>query len=415
MDDIVISLVQCIGCPIMDKLFLIISALAARVYDAMVTWAWLILVIFWVFYLFWIVLKTISDKEAKDWMYQKSVKPVFINSLIICAFLGLGTYFPRFISLITIEPVTATLLSYSQAIIQTDQKKVDQKVFYRPTPMKDDGFFRPKLRDNIINIFKTTVMQFQTIIKLGFIVLEKAFSWEVLLAAVLPIISGFFIGPLSILVAIITSIVFWKQILMFVLGLYILIRFVMIFFKFMFRFVDIIVSLMLFAFFFPFMLVFFVLKNSSSADWVKKMGAALSPKLIKNAIDSLVGLVFYVVTFTIIATVIAKFLASDAVPSSEILKHILDGTLNKDILGDIEFTNITLFSLIVLSFIIDFLMKEIPKGMNDIYKELGISSKSELSDTTADVVMASTKNIVKGVGKSIAAATGNDNNNSKKN
>ncbi|MDR2268719.1 MAG: hypothetical protein LBD94_00870 [Rickettsiales bacterium] len=387
------NFVQCWGCPIFDRLFQIISAAGAAIYEQMVSWAWIVLVAFWVFYALYVVYLNFKSKDQKDWLYQDSVKPVLINSLVVCVLLGMGVAFPKIISSITFEPVAEVTNLYAQSVLQTDASLVEQRVSYQAQPMGDDGFFRPELRDKIISLMKTTISQFQVMIKLGLAVMENAFSLKALLG----------IGALL------------KHILMFMMGAYLAYEFFRLFMRFCFYFVDVIVALMMFAFFFPFMLVFFVFKNSSGAEWVKKMGNAFSPTLIKDVINAICALAVAIIAYTIVMVIVAKFFSSDAMSSNEIIKHILAGTVSPDILSDENLVNLTLMGCIIIGFLVNYLTnaKQIKSIGGDIFAVFGAKPEAKLGEDIADKVATVAKNLADGAAGKIKALMSDKNDENK--
>ena len=384
MTGIVDNLIQCWSCQIFDRLFQIASMSAAAIYNQMVIWAWLVLVGFWAFYALWVVYLNFKDKESKDWLYQKSVKPVLINSLLISVLLGMGVVFPKMVASVIFEPVASMTSIYAEAVLQTDANIVAQRITYRPEPMANDGFFRPELRDKIIHLMRVSVTQFQTMIKLGGAVMENSFSLRALFSD----------GPLPL--NIVMNLL--KQMLMFVLGAYLVYNFFRLFMRFCFYFIDVIVALIMFAFFFPFMLVFFVFKNSSAADWVKKYGDAFSPALIKDVLNAIALLVMAVITYTIAMVVIAKFFASDMMSSNEIVSHILAGTVSRGTLSNDNLTNLTLMSCIVIGFVLNYLTAKIPDVSKEVFSAFGLEpEKAALGKDVGERVEKIVQNTIEGV------------------
>ena len=376
---IIDNVFQCWGCPIFDSMFQVVSAAGAAVYDKMAIWAWVVLIAFWAFYALWVVYLTMKDKETKEWLYQESVKPAFINSLVICVLLGMGAALPKLVASITFEPVADVAAVYAESVLQINAETVEQKVPYVSKPMKDNGIFRVELRDKIIRLMKTTTTQFQSMMKLGFSVMHKAFSLDAIIS----------VNPIASLI---------KHFLMFFLGAYMTYQFFSLFIRFCFYFVDVVVALALFAFFFPFMLVFFVFKNSSATGWVKKIGDAFAPSLIQNAINAVVALVVAVITYTIVMVIIAKFFASDAMSSNEIVRHILAGTVSKDILDNENLVNMTLLGCIVIGFVVNYLVEQIPSVTKEIFKAFGVSPESKLGEQ----IGADVEETIKDLGKLVA-------------
>ena len=167
--------VQCWGCSVFDRLFQIVSDAAARVYDQFVVFCAILFCVLFAFFVINAVWQNIKGGISDPW-YQKSLKPIIINSLVSLAFLSLGVYLPRFVSTIAFEPVTNIALVYTHSMLQTTPDDVNERVTYQPAQIADDGFFRPQLRDSIILLMKTTVTQFQSYIKLGIAVMDQAFS-----------------------------------------------------------------------------------------------------------------------------------------------------------------------------------------------------------------------------------------------
>ena len=237
--------VQCWGCPVFDRLFQIISTAAAGVYDYFSDLCLILLMAMFTVYVINAIWKNAQNNFA-DTFYKKSVQKVFINSIVAISLMGAGVVVPRFITTITFEPIAQMTLTYSQAMINQTQADVDERVTYQPVKIKDDGFYRPELRDTIINIMKTTITQFQSYIKLGIAVMDSAFSWSALLG----------IGTLI------------KHIILFFIGLYLAWGFFKLFFKYCCYFADAIVAMAFFAFFFPSFLHFlFLVPCTPLAVW----------------------------------------------------------------------------------------------------------------------------------------------------
>ena len=209
--------VQCWGCPIFDRLFQIVSNAAAAVYDQFVIFCAIIFCVLFAFVVLNAVWQNIKSPTPDPW-YQKSLKPLLINSLVSLTFLSMGVYLPRFVSSVTFEPVANITLIYTQSMLQTNPETVNEHVTYQPMEISDDGFFRPELRDSIILLMKTTITQFQSYIKLGIAVMDKAFSLDALLG----------IGSLI------------KHIILFFIGLYLAYAFFKLFWRFCCYFADII-------------------------------------------------------------------------------------------------------------------------------------------------------------------------------
>ena len=249
MNSLVDSSVQCWGCPVFDRLFQIVSDAAAAVYDQFVIFCAILFCVLFAFYVINAVWKNMKG-GVTDPFYQKSLKPVLINSLVALAFLSMGIVMPRFVTTITFEPVANIALIYTQSMLKTNPDTVNERITYQPMEMSDDGFYRPELRDTIIMLMKTTITQFQSYMKLGIAVMDKAFSLDALLG----------IGALI------------KHIILFFIGLYLFYGFFKLFIRFCFYFADIIVAMTFFAFFFPLSLILVAFKGGDAPGWLSSLG-----------------------------------------------------------------------------------------------------------------------------------------------
>ncbi|MCL2538369.1 MAG: hypothetical protein FWE52_02755 [Alphaproteobacteria bacterium] len=346
---IVDSTVQCWGCGVFDRLFRVISAAAATMYDNMVWLGILILSVFIAFYVLYAVVDNLIINQGKESLYDKYIKPVLFSSVVVVSLLGMGVFFPRMVTTFTLEPVANMTLIYSHAMLQTSPEIVADKISYTPEPMADDGFYRPQLRDTIIELMKTSTVQFQSMIKLGLAVMDGAFSWQAI----------FGIGALV------------KHVMMFFLGLALVWGFFKLFIKFCFYFVDVIVALTFFAFFFPLGLVFFVFKNSAAAGWVRDIGKNIAPGMLKNAINSIVTLATVVITYVVIMVLIAKFFAFGGdVGGVELMRQIHSGEIYSSNISDDNLATLTLAGIIVLMYVVQFLagqIKDISKMVTDTF------------------------------------------------
>lgn len=390
LNGIVDTSVQCWGCPVFDRLFQVISSASAAVYRQFSLFCILIFCVLLSFYILYAVWKNIRG-GVTDPMYQKYLKPVIINSLFIFALLGLGVWFPRFITTVTFEPVAEMTLVYTQSMVQTDNDTVNQKVTYEPEPMDDTGFFRPQLRDKIIMLMKTTITQFQGYMRLGIAVMDNAFSWSALTG----------IGALI------------KHIIMFAVGLYLLYGFFKIFIKFCFYFVDIIVAMTFFSFLFPLSLVLFVFRNSEAPKWIKDLGKNVGADQFKNVINAIISLAAAVITYTVIMVIIAKFFSGPDASTTELMHMITSGEIFAGALSDDNLATMTLAGCVVLIFVIEFLAREIPNVTKMVLSVFNISDSdvkkaTELSEGLAKDTMTVTKNIVKTVKDVTKAVTGGD-------
>ena len=374
LNPLVESGVQCWSCPIFDRLFQVISSAAGAVYHQFSLFCGLIFVLILTFYILYAVWKNIRS-GVEDPMYQKSIKPVLINSLFVFALLGLGVQLPRFITTITFEPVADMTLIYAHTMVNTDIDTVNQKVTYEPKPMDDSGFYRPQLRDKIVLLMKTTITQFQGYIKLGIAIMDKAFSWNALLG----------VGVLI------------KHIIMFAMGLYLAYEFFRLFIRFCFYFVDTIVAMTFFAFFFPLSVVMFAFRDSNAPGWVKDIGKNLGADRFKSVINSIITLASAVLTYTVIMVIIAKFFSGDNASTVEIMEMITSGQIFADALSDDNLAMLTLSGCIVLVYLINFLSQQIPEVTKMVLTVFNVQEEHKLGDQLADDAFKLTGNIVKTV------------------
>lgn len=375
--------VQCWGCPTFDRMFQIISGASAAVYKQMVMFCILLFVVFLAFYILWSVWDNIRG-GVKEPMYVKYFKPVVINGLVVMSLFGLGVWFPRFMTTITIEPITDITILYTQAAIGQTPESVEQKVTYQPAPMPDDGFYRPELRDKIILLLKTSTTQFQAMIKLGFAIMDKAFSWSALLG----------IGALI------------KHIIIFFMGMYMVWGFFKLFLRFCFYFIDTIVALTFYAFFFPISLIGFIFKNSSAAGWVQKLGENTGPKMLEKVIKSIITLAVAIITYIIVIVIISKFFAASGTSGADLAARIMDGTIYSGNLSDDNIATLTFSGCIVLVYLVTYLTGLVPEIVNTITETFDIkgTGKAELGEAVASDAEKVVKNVAdagKAVGQKI--------------
>lgn len=390
IDSFVANSVQCWSCPVFDRLFQIISAATAAVYGKLSVLAAVLLCVFVAFYVLYSVVTNLRDVKNIDPTYQTYLKPVMINSLFVIAILGLGVMVPRFITRVSFEPVADMTLVYTQSMLNTNMSDVSQKVQYNPEKMPDDGFYRPQLRDKIIMLMKTSITQFQSMVKLGMTIMDNAFSWKAMLG----------VGALV------------KHIMLFFMGLYIAWAFFKLFLKFCFYFADVVIDMTFFAFFFPFMLVFWVFRNSKSADWIKSMGDKITPEFFQNLINSIVSLATVVITYVVIITIMAKFFTGFGGDSAEMTRQIMDGSIFAGDLSDDNLAMITLGGTLVLVYVIQYLADNIKQVSREITETFGVKDRHEAGDSLGEDVLKIGKNtfdFAKSTGNIIiSAATGKE-------
>lgn len=378
---------QCWSCPVFDRLFLVVSQAAAAVYDDFVIICTMLFVAIFAFYVFGVVWKNLTGKFAdgfKDGWFKNSIWTIIKNSLFALAFLGMGVMVPRFITMITFEPVAYVTQAYSTAMLKQTPAEIDQRVTYTPVQITEEnsGIFRPQLRDTIINIAKVTITMFQNYMKLGIAMLNSAFSWSMF--------SG--IGA------------FIKHIILAVIGAYLFMAFFKMFFKFLCYFADVIVAMAMFAFFFPLSLVTAAFKDIKDGDmpnwlsWAKQVGKEVGVDQIKNVISAIISLCSAVITYTVILVILMRFFADangnnfealiNAVNSGQIFEFDLESSALNDL---------TLTSIIVLVYVLEFIYDNIPKVTNIILDMFNVTaSKNPVGEKLGESIMQLTKTTLDG-------------------
>lgn len=352
-NSLVDSAAQCWTCPIFDALFAIISNTAAAAYQRLTFFSVIIFVVLLAFYILNAVWQNVK-KGGEDPLFQKSVKPVLIKSLIALSLLSAGLLVPRVISTITFEPVAEITYQFSKTMLPPDYVVPE---YTNAINLGDNGFFNSNLRDTIIKILETSVSSFQVYIKIGIGIMDEAFSLSAL------------VGGIGALV---------RHIIVFFIGLFLTYNFGKLFIKYSFCFMDIIVAMALFAFFFPLSLVFFIFKDASaSPGWMKKLGGDLGSGQIKKLINAIVSISATILTYTIIMVIIKGFLDGngvDAATLSNSTKSLFEFDLDKS--GVME---ITVAGAIVLVYVINYIAGEIPKVTSKILEAFGVSTEDSLS------------------------------------
>lgn len=375
------STVQCWGCEVFDRLFQIVSNAAAAVYDKFVIFCAILFCVLFAFYLINAVWKNFKG-GITDPLYQKSLKPLFINSLVSLTFLSMGVVLPRFITTITFEPVANITVIYTQSMLQTNPDEVNERVTYQPAKIEDDGFYRPQLRDSIVMLMKTTITQFQSYMKLGIAVMDKAFSLSALLS--------------------ISSLI--KHIILFFIGMYLFIGIFKLFLRFCFYFADIIVAMTFFAFFFPLSLILVAFKGDNAPKWMSGLGKDVGTNQFKKLIDSIVALAAAVLTYTVIMVILAKFFAEPGQSAADIMNMITSGEIYSDELSEENLQAMTLGGCVVLVYVLNFIYGQIPQVTSMVLSSFGVSSENKLSEQLANDAMQLTNdvlNVVKQAGKNI--------------
>lgn len=374
--------VQCWGCGVFDRLFGVVSTVAAEIYVQMTNLAFIIFFALFTAFVVNAIYQNIKS-GGEDYLYKKSIVKVLINSIVVLGLLGIGVAVPKLVTRVTFEPAATVALTYTQALVKHDINTVNEKVTYQPLPMSDDGFYRPQLRDTIINLMKTTITQFQSYMKLGVAVMDSAFTWDALLG----------IGALI------------KHIGLFFIGLYLVYGFFKLFIRFCFYFVDIIVAMTFFAFFFPLSLMLMAFDGAEHIpEVVNNVKKHISKDQIKKLINAIVALASCVLTYTIIMMVIAKFFSDPDETNAALMDKILSGHVFEADLSDDNLEALTLISTVVLVYVLNFIYKQIPQISKMVLGIFGVSEEKQLSEKMADDALTLSKNVINtavSIGKTI--------------
>ena len=354
---VVDSAVKCWACGIFDNLFVIVSTSAAAMYQQLTYFGIIIFCVLFAFYVFNVVWQNLKDPKT-DSLFTKSVKPVVIKSLVALSLLGLGLTVPKLISKITFEPVALVTLEFSKSMLPPDYVV---NTDYTPIQLNNDGFFNPQLRDTILELIQTSITNFQVYIKMGIGIMDSAFSISALL----------WIGSLV------------KHILVFFIGVFLTYNFIRLFIKYSFCFMDIIIAMALFAFFFPLSLVFFIFKGASNLPkWMSKLGSDLGSGQIKNLINAIVSVASTILTYTIIMMIIRGYLNSNGMDVNS-----FDTSYESLFDFDLENSNamqITFAGSIVLVYVIRYIADQIPDITKKIMSVFNISQNSSVSEKAGE-------------------------------
>ena len=374
--------VQCWGCEVFDRLFQIISDTAGAAYGYL---SQIFLIVFCTLFAIYVVNAVWQNWKggAGDPWYQKSVQKVFINSVVALSLLGMGIMVPRFITTVTVEPVTEIATVYTQTMVNQNDETVAEKVTYQPMPMNDNGMFRPEMRDKIITLMKTTITQFQSYMKLGIAVIDKAFEWTALTS----------IGS------------FIKHTILLMIGLYLTIGFFKLFFRYCCYFIDIIIAMMFFAFFFPLSLVLMAFKDASNVPgWMGGLGKKVGVNQLKNLINAVITLGSAVITYTVIMVIIAKFFSAPDTTNVDLMNAITSGNIFADDLNTENLAAMTLTSCVALVYVLNYLYGEIPKISKMILDAFGVAEEKQHGEQLAKDMMQLTTDVwetTKKIGKAI--------------
>ncbi len=367
---------QCWACPLFDKLFAIVSNTTGAMYERLTFFCVLIFSVLFAFYVlnaFWQNLKS----GMSDNFFQQSIKPVLINSVLALSLLALGLNVPKIISQITFEPVATITLEYSKIMLPDDIKTTNK---YQPTELKDTGFFNVELRDTILQILQNSVTGFQVFIKFGVAVIDSAFSFPKKL-------------DFSLLI---------KRFLVVIVGLYLTYYFAKFFIQYSICFLDIIVAMALFAFFFPFSLVFFIFRNAKDVpSWMKNLGDNLQ-KNIKSLINAIVSVVGAILTYTVILLIIRGYLNGNEI-NTDSVENVSESLFNFNI-DNPSAIQVTFFGIIALVFIIKYLANKKLDVTKEIFSAFGVQANDSLSKEMGknvfeltNIVAQQTKQVVKNI------------------
>lgn len=384
LNDFVNNAVQCWGCAVFDNLFRVVSNAGAAVYEKIANICFVAFFALFVFFILWAIWKHINPKkpDTSDPFFMKSVGRVVINSLFALTLLGIGVGFPRFITRITFEPVADVTLIYSNAILNTVPDAVNTRVTYQPMEMEDTGLYRPKLRNTVIDIMKTTVTLFQSFMKLGIAVMDEAFTWRKILT----------IGDI------------FRHILIFFVGLYLFYGFFKLFLRFCFYFVDVIIAMGMFAFMFPIALMMMSFKGGDMPEWMSSIGKGLGTSQIKKLINAIITLGSAVITYLVILVIIARFFSDSGVTVNDLMNAITSGTVMAEDLSESNLATLTLGGTIILVYVLNYIYAQIPQVTKMILNTFGVEEENKLSEQMADdaeKLVGIVANSIKSVGQTI--------------
>lgn len=390
MNELVNSLidtnVQCLGCPVFDRLFQIVSEAASVVYSKFIILCMVLFCVMFAFYVLNAVWQNMKKNNTDAW-FSKSIKKVFINSIFALTFLSMGVILPRFVSTITFEPVAEVALVYTQNMLQTDTQTINKKVTYQPEPMSNDGIFSPELRDTIIMLMKTTITQFQAYMKLGLAIIDKSLSWSAFTS--------------------VSSLI--KHIIFLFIGIYLFYGFFKFFLRFCFYFADIIVAMAFFAFFFPISLIMMSFKGAEHIPaWMSKLGSSFGAGQIKTLINAIITLVAAVLTYTVMIVIIAKFFSEPGQSTQDLMQLITSGQIFADDLSMDTVENLTLISCVVLIYVLNYIYSQIPQVTSMVLSAFDVKTENSISEGLANDAEKLTTLVVNATKKISSSIIGKD-------
>ncbi len=379
---------KCWTCPLFDALFAIISNCAGKVYQQLTFFAVITFVILLSFYIVNAVWQNIKQ-GGKDPLFQESVKPVLIKSLLALSLLTAGLMIPRLISMVIFEPVAEITYNFSKAILPDDYVLPP---YTHAATLQSYSFFTSDLRDTILKILETSVSNFQVYLKFGIAILDKSFSFMDFLRNPDP-----FRG---------TAMLF-RHIFIFFIGIFLTYNFGKLFIKYSFCFMDVIVAMAMFAFFFPLSIVFFIFKDAKNApEWMKKLGGDLGSGQIKKLVNAIVSIAAAILTYTIIMMIISGFLKENGV-NMEAISNSSDSFIKQLFEFDLDNSSameITLAGAIVLVYVINYISDKVPEVSAQILSAFGVSKNEAASNEAGESAWQLTSmagNKVKEIAKNI--------------
>lgn len=379
------TLIQCWACRPFDALFNIISQAATEAYDFLVQLCMILFGLLFVIFIVNAVWKNMRN-NFEDPFFQKSVVKVTIRALVVMTLLGMGVEIPRLITTITMEPVAQVTLTFTQSINGVATENPNLTDPYTPTEMDKDGFFSPQLRNDIISLMETTTRFFQGYINLGLEIIDQAFSWSAFTGV------GTFI----------------KHVLLVFIGIFLTWEFFKLFFRYCCKFIDVIVAMALFAFFFPLSMIMFIFQGAEFVpEQFSKFGKNVGTHQIKNAINAIISLGALVITYTILMLIIAKFFGASGVSTQNLIDAIASGEMSNNIFDINNMQSFTLLQTIALVYILNFLYEQIPQVTKMILSAFNVSETSAYGDKVANDLMGLTKSAfqyTKGKGMALASA-----------
>ena len=169
------------------------------------------------------------------------------------------------------------------------------------------------------------------------------------------------------------------HIIVFYIGLFLTYNFGKLFIKYSFCFMDIIVAMAMFAFFFPLSLIFFIFKDASSAPgWMKKLGGDLGGGQIKKLVNAIISVAATILTYTIIIQIIEGFFRESGVDPMSLAGS--SASLFDFNLDNSNAMDITVAGAIVLVYVINYIATKIPDVTQKILDAFGVKQENAISE-----------------------------------